>query len=486
MHVCIVGTGAAGWITCHDILFHSPFVKKITIIGSPAIPTVGVGESTTMIFREFIEMSLGFSRGSAPYKKFLKDIDAAIKYGVFYENWSKNNYLHPFVGSPNNLNYGYLLGKKSINDTADDCLLPLKDRVFNNEIYTEHFEKQHSSFHFDANKLISALEKLAEPIERVIHIKDTVVKSVFEGNTIKQVILNSGEVIEADYFVSCVGQTAFNQRIFREEYVSYSDVLLTDKALFYPLKYKDKEKEFHPYTVAKTMKHGWRWITPTWNRIGTGYAFSSRHTTVEEAIEEFVNDIGDPTIKPNIVDFYPRKVKEVFKVNHCVIGLAAGFLEPLDAPGISLTLSTSGSLATILSGLRKTIKTASLESFEEYTNIIKDTNHAIEEMFNFWASFILCQYKTCHRNDTKFWKDHKNVQFEFYDNVMKEILNPTIKENKPTYSSQTREPWMFYNTMAGKDISWDVKIPGLVEPVEQAELETVSHYDYFKEIHGEL
>jgi hypothetical protein len=135
MHLCIVGDGAAGWIAYHT-LKKNPIVKKITVIGSPTIPKLGVGESTTLPFFRFLKNKL--SLGEEDREKFLIDIDAAFKYGVNYEGWSNKNFLHNFwnrnlvfkdsrkINLPNNnsiffpIEYGYLLGNKPAEEHHND------------------------------------------------------------------------------------------------------------------------------------------------------------------------------------------------------------------------------------------------------------------------------------------------------------------------------------------------------------------------------
>ena len=479
MHICIVGTGASGWITAF-ILNNQSWVDKITIVGSPAIPTIGVGESTTTGMINFLYKQI-FKLNKAGQDKLFVDIDAAIKYGVYYKNWSNKNFLHGFVGGSQNNCNGYLLGHLSENENENHYMMPLYDEITNNNIFIPHLGVQNFSVHFDANKFISTMENLAKNESKIHHIKDTVIHANFKKDEeVSSLQLSDNSWIEADYYVSCVGQRGFNERVFKEKYEEYSDVLLTNKALFYPLEYKNKEKEFHPYTVAKTMKHGWRWITPTWSRIGTGYVFSDNHVSIDEAVHEFQQDIGDTSIEPYTTDFFPRRVKKVFKKNYCSIGMAAGFLEPLDAPGLDMSIIFAHLLTLILP-----------------SNItIKNANQYSEYNFNFWASFILHQYKTSSRNDTKFWNDHKNVEFDFYENIIKNLYDPIgINESAPLYvnewmnDSDSFEPHMFYHTAAGKGLRWPVKCNNqpvkfrnnLLKEIDFSRAET--HYEYFKKLH---
>jgi hypothetical protein len=315
------------------------------------------------------------------------------------------------------------------------------------------------------------MHKLSKKDLKINYISDTVVSMEYFNETATAVILKNGDKITADYFVSCIGQESFNQRVFKEEYISYSDKLLTTKALFYPVEYSEKSAQFHPYTVAKTMKYGWRWITPTLSRIGTGYVFSDNHVSVDEAVNEFVNDVGLPNISPHMIDFYPRRVKDVFKTNTATIGMASGFLEPLDAPGLAFTLRNLDFLEKLLTNL--SVKSNSyLKNIDEY-------NVECKIDFDFFCSFILHQYKTASRNDSQFWKDHKAVKFDFYDSIIDAVFNPNISPaGTVTHPAYVREPWMFYNSTAGKDIAWPVKISNPLIDITLKEFDGRLLYDH--------
>lgn len=470
MHVCVIGTGASGWITAFK-LKNLKNIDHVTIIGSPSIPTIGVGESTTGEFPSFLHTLAddGYNMG-----QLLVDIDASVKYGVYYKNWSNKDFLHAFVGSPDNNDSGYALGNLNKSANENHYMMPMFDDIVHNHRFNFNCHAQNYSFHFDANKLISSLEKFSTQIENITHVRDTVVDCQKDNGTIHKLILKENKELKADYYVNCIGQTAFNQKVFDEVYHDYSDILLTDKALFYPLPYTNKEKEFHPYTIAKAMKYGWRWITPTWSRIGTGYTFSSKYITVEEAKQEFCEELGDSSVDPFVTDFYPRRVDKVFKDNYCTVGMAAGFLEPLDAPGLDLTMKSIVLLSNILTQRMS----------------IEEANQTILHEFNTWACFILHQYKTSIRTDTDFWIDHKNISFNYYDNIIQQLFN-----NKEGIS--VLEPWMFYNTSAGKGQRWKVyntsntifdffnkKRPEPYTPIpDNMKQHEFSHLDFFSKLH---
>ncbi len=452
-HICIVGGGAAGWIAYHSLKNH-PAVSKITVVGSPTIPKIGVGESTTLSFYRWLHDDLGLS--DEGIKKFLVDIDAAIKYGVNYEGWSHRNFLHHFnTKVPNLVQKRFKLGAKPKSVSHNQAVVPLADHIYDSKVYLsgdgEWLDQrlQMHSYHFDAGKFIQAAHDLAKHDHQLHYIADTVTDAVYNGELVDRILLESGAEVKADYYISCIGQTAFNQRVFREEYVSYSDYLLTTKALFCPLEYTDPVAQFHPYTAAKTMPHGWRWITPTRSRIGTGYVFSDNHISIDQAVDEFRADTGIPDLEPFVVDFWPRRVKRVFKPNMCTLGMASGFQEPLDAPGLSMTFSSLDMLKNYIGKMQG-----------NNDSMLKMLNQIASGTFDFWCSFILHQYKTCHRSDTTFWQDHKQVSFDEYNLCISTLFdNPLFTTNGKLYYKDKKqsikyESWMFYNTSSGRDIQW--------------------------------
>lgn len=482
MHICIVGTGASGWMTAHSLANMSK-VTKVTIVGSDKIPTIGVGESTTQVFMSYLRDTFGFDtdRPCKHYLKFLVDIDAAFKYGVYYEGWSEKPFLHEFLyQTSDNLRQESLLGKKPKEDSVNDYISDMPKYALKNHLYIRPYDRNlqvggmTNAIHFDANMFIRTMQNMASLNEKIHHIVGTAADLLYEGEDAKTLMLENGQSISADYFVSCIGQTAFNQKVFKETYKWYGDVLLTNRAVAGPMIYKDKRNQFHPYTKARAMKYGWRWITPTWSRIGTGYAFSNSHVSDDEAINEFLTNVGDNDFKidPFVVDFTPRKALNPFKKNTCTIGMAAGFVEPLDAPGLALTANAITSLRKILIG-KETIETA---------------NKLLDWNYNLWVAFILNQYKTASRNDTKFWIDAKNVDFPIYDEIFAYITekSKTIPNGVPggALNIPVWEPTMFYNTIAGKDVQWDVSDPTPLEKAKDVGLDGGHHYNYFYGIHS--
>lgn len=464
MNICIIGTGASGWIAC-TMLKKLSFIKKITIIGSSKIPTIGVGESTTF---HFVSSVLD----NVELREFVQETDAAVKYGVYYKNWSKKDFIHYFTSTEEEKWHNrIILGNKDPHTHIHDLRAnKLWNFIQKNEVSLDFNEHIHS-WHFDAGKFINFLKKVNLKDEKVTFIDDTIIDCKIVEDWVQYIVGENNEKYTADYFVNCCGDNRLNEKVFKEEYVSLSPYLLTNKALFYPLKYTNKRDQFHPYTVAKTMNCGWRWITPTQSRIGTGYVFSDNHISVDEATNELLQDIGDKTLEPFEVDFSPRSNKRTFKPNSCTIGMANGFLEPLDAPGLSLTTVAIKQLINLLKPKNR-----------NNTSFLETANSNLQFTQKVWCSFILDQYKTSWRNDTQFWIDHKNVQCDFYDKIRNIVLEKCSFDEKFYYALHFKRldspfPWF---TTAAKDIQWKSKISEKPTSLEQADTETIHHLDYIQ------
>lgn len=462
MHICIVGGGAAGLMAAHA-LKKIEDVNQITILKTSEIRTIGVGESTTLSFVEWINDYLEL--GPQSYQEFIKDIAASVKYGVFYEGWSKKDYLHGFYSAKDDILYNmYLLGNKPKEINVNEFNSYIASFAKTNKVVLDNYNFPFS-LQFEADKFVLKLTSMANN-EPKITVNESKIKKVnYKDDFITSLILENGKELKADFFINAMGSSSEKQDLFKNEYESFEDILLTNKAIIAPLEYNNKKEEMKPYTTAKTMKYGWRWITPTNTRIGTGYVFSDKYCSIEEAKKELAEDIGY-SIDFEVVDFKPRKVKETFHKNWCNLGMANGFLEPLDAPGLALTMSNIKQIIDIINRY---------DWYQENPVNLEVVNKEADFNFNFWASFILLQYKTSNREDTNFWIDQKNISFEFFSKLYLEISS--LKTNW--------EKGMFWNTIAGKDIQWKTHVNKEPKKLNYNHLESMDHFDFIEKIHNE-
>lgn len=470
MHVCIVGNGAAGWMAAHWFNFCNP-VRKITIIGSPDIPPIGVGESNTLNLNKFLAETY------LDIKEFIVETDAVVKTGVYYKGWSPHNFIHNFKsGSPwTDYNVDPIVYWQSMGNKPTDQPIhhyysgDLLNAINNNNLLIS--ERYPVSYQFDAGKFISYLTKKARTYGKIKTIDDTVVNVNKVDGVIKSIQTKEHEIV-ADYYIFATGQ---HSNLIDTEFVSLSNTLLTNKAWVYPLPFTNKRDQFTPYTTAKTMKYGWRWITPTQSRIGTGYVFSSNHISEDEARDEFILDVRHD-IEPKLVEFIPRYAKQSFFDNYCTIGMANGFLEPLDAPGLSITIGAFYLLQSIFINIHDRLNA------KQY--MLDVANSSIEESYKFWSTFILTQYKTSWRDDSQFWKDHKEVQSNTYDQIIGNY-NDTIKSSSQTlvHSSANLQHYiMMYHTIAAKDRQWKLGYNRVPFQIPDDSCKTIHHLDYINNV----
>lgn len=460
MHICIIGTGTAGWMTAN---FLYRLGAEITIIGSPHIPPIGVGESNTLALTDFHE-DMGIS-----IEEFIRESDATVKTGVYYKGWSKHDFIHSFKSGEYIEQFGITTSEyfQSFGNKPTDVPFSfyygsdLLEAIDKNHFLPDS-PQYHFSYHFDAGKYINYLSKL-NPQINVIH--DTVKDVVFKDDEEIDHLILSDRTFSADYYIFATGQSEFNERKLKVKYNDLSSVLLTNKAWVYPLEFTNKREQFTPYTCAKTMKYGWRWITPTYSRIGTGYVFSDSHVTAEKALQEFLEDIGDYSIIPRLVDFHPKYSEKTFYNNYCLIGMANGFLEPLDAPGLSLTINVLNQLNNLLFSLQ-------IDSYYQ----IERANDLMKYDYEFWTSFILLQYKTSIRNDTQFWIDHKKVKYDFYENTISRLYTIPLD-----FLSGNCD--MIFHTTTAKDVQWDLPYKRQPIKIPSFESKSVHHLDYIEQFH---
>ena len=163
------------------------------------------------------------------------------------------------------------------------------------------------------------------------------------------------------------------------------------------LDYTDKEKQLEPYTNCTAIDNGWVWNIPQWQKIGTGYVYSSKYIDDVQALQDFQNYLG----KPKDVNYKHTRMrigrhKQMWKKNVCSIGLAAGFIEPLESTGL---LQTHGFLLTLVKNLER----GKVSQFDKDTH-----NLECNDIFDNFVAFVAMHYSLSHRNDTQYWRDVTN------------------------------------------------------------------------------
>lgn len=327
--VVIVGGGSAAWLTAVHLITNTDI--KVTVVDKELSTPVGVGEATLLNFRLFMDEC------SIPVDEWFPAMDAAFKAGIHYPDWLKNgdDIWNPF--NVNSIYQGYTLNNLWTNNQEYDYkhyAIPYYD----SSVIHNKFDSDLSvtAFHIDAGKLVTFLQQ--KLMDKITLIRSKVVDINRNDEGIQSVILENGSVIEGDIFVDCTGFASVLNPSRKTESLAKS--IFTDTAIAYPIKYKDKHKEMHPYTRAHAVEHGWTWTTPIRTRIGSGLVFNRSVTDVDTAKDFFVNYWGEDRVerdKIRVIDWTPYYNPEPWYQNTINIGLSAGFIEPLESTGLSLT-----------------------------------------------------------------------------------------------------------------------------------------------------
>lgn len=414
--ITIVGGGSAGWMTAAFLIRSFP-EKEITLIESPNIPIVGVGESTLGGIRNYCSY-LGVD-----IKDFLQYTNGSLKMSIKFTDFYKENsgsfhypFGFPFFSENSRGQYDWLVAK-AINPD-----LPIQDFVnayfpaaalFNQNKFSENkdglFDNYSSdrdvALHFDSVKFGGWLrERYAIP-RGVKHIISEVKNINLNENGVQSLILENGLEHQADLYIDCTGWKALLlSEALKEPFISYKDILPNNKAWATQLPYLDKKNELEPFTNCTAIENGWVWNIPLWSRIGTGYVYSNDFISEEDALEEFKNHLCSNKMiiartREQIESLEFRNItmrigihKRTWVKNVVAIGLSAGFIEPLESNG----------LFTVHEFLWKLLKTLQRP---EINQIEKDFyNAATFEMFNGFAQFVSQHYALSQRNQTAYWK----------------------------------------------------------------------------------
>ena len=431
----IIGGGSAGWMTAATLIRRCKKGTKITLIESPDIPIVGVGESTILGISDWLE-----SINLNDPKKFLKEVDGTIKLSIRFEDFYKKNYgafHYPFSNpllDENNLGIQAWYMKKMfytntpVSDFADTNY-PIMALVNNNKLTSEDFfnfnYKRQKAYHFDAVKLGLYLKKNICIPEGVNHILSEVVSvNKSENGYIENVILKNNQKLSADLWIDCTGfKSLLLSKTLNEDFLDYSKMLPNNKAWATRIPYKDKKKQICNYTDCIAMNNGWVWKIPLWSRWGSGYVYSDKNINDEEALNEFKQFIKNKNFSGvPVEDLQFRKInmrvgrhKRLWVKNVVAIGLSAGFIEPLESNGLF-------SVHEFLNILMKKIN-SDRDRYSEWDR--QEFNFETTKMFDIFASFVAIHYALSHRDDTDYWI---NVQNKDWISTCKNISEN--KQNK--------------------------------------------------------
>lgn len=349
--IVIVGGGATGWMAA--VLLGRCFSSlgvKVTVIEPPGKRGIGVGEATIPSILRLLD-NLGVEE-----KEFMVACDATYKLGIQFSDWLQvdRDYWHPFgvcgarIDGKDLFHYWFaersqkrvLRPYHSYSLHWGACLASKSPHLFGG--LSPITQTRSYAFHMDAVRLADWLQSNATEKYGVEHLTDTVEGFSPNGRGgIAQLRLASGRSIPAELFLDCTGfQSQLIQQFLGVEFMDWSSELLCDRAVAIRTA---ASRSPSPYTRATALEAGWYWSIPLCSRMGLGYVYSSKHIDDERALQQLTSttvSAGHPPLEnsePLFLKLRVGRLKEFWKGNVIALGLASGFIEPLESTGIHLT-----------------------------------------------------------------------------------------------------------------------------------------------------
>ncbi|KCZ92331.1 tryptophan halogenase family protein [Hyphomonas johnsonii] len=399
--IVVVGGGSAGWITANLLNAHCRRAGRqtqITLVESPDIPTIGVGEATVPSIRRTLS-DIGL-----PEQELLISAEATFKTLIRYKNWNLgDSYDHPFDRRRRPLTDGAVRRWTAQNNLPFDRSFSALSQLADNHISPKSpRQPQYQgafpyAYHLDAIKLANRLASFGR--ERGIQhklCKVTDVKVSPEG-LISAVHTDQGEALTADLYVDCTGfRAALLGGGLGVKMKSFAKHLLCNRAVTMRIPYEVyKPERIVTYTQAIARDHGWQWDINLQTRRGIGYVYSSDFLS-EDAAETALRQNEGPHsdgLEARHIRFTSGKRLVSWKGNCVAVGLADGFLEPLESSGLYLVEFAGRAIATMLDDFA----TAPQATARYY-------NRIVDELYDEILGFLNLHYVTSKRRDTPFWQ----------------------------------------------------------------------------------
>ncbi len=447
--VVVLGGGSAGWITA--CLVHREWAAKggtVTVIESPEIGIIGVGEGSTPQLKAFFE-HIGVDEA-----EWMPACDATYKLGIRFTGWSERtgfgSYFHPFPG-PVDLHtepafiHNCTLARRGFDVFAHP------DGFFLAAILAQDGKGPHPGsgfpfapsygYHFDAHKLGAFLRGHA--VAKGVEHRQAKVEQVqrHENGEVSALVCEDGTRVEGDFFIDCSGfRSVIAQQALGERFIGFGDNLFNDRAVVMPTGHV---APYRPQTDAVAMKAGWRWSIPLTSRIGNGYVYSSAHTSDEDAEAELRQALGiqNENTTARIIPMKVGRVENSWTHNCLAAGLAQGFIEPLEATALHIVIATALEF---------------LQAFEdgEFSALHRDAFNARAAVrYEGIRDYIVAHYRLNQRSDTEYWQ--ANASNQHLSSGLKAMITAWFTQNDLRVANQST-----YNEPHYSSASWHCLFAG--------------------------
>jgi tryptophan 7-halogenase len=398
-HVLIVGGGSAGWMAAAALTNALSGGAKVTVIESEDIGIVGVGEATIPPIRTF-NRSLGIDE-----RDFVVSTQGSFKLGIEFVNWGKvgHRYFHPFGRhgaefDPVPLHHHWLKARSQGLDLNLDDLSMAWAMAKRNRFSAPIADPQRIqstfdyAYHFDAVLYGKTLRAYAEK-RGATRIEGRITSATRNGETgmVEAVVMEDGRSIAADLFIDCSGfKGLLIEETLKTGYEDWTHWLPCDRAWAVP---SENAEDFTPYTRSTAREAGWQWRIPLQHRTGNGYVFSSKFIDEAVARETLLANLdGKALAEPRLLRFVTGRRRKAWNGNVVAIGLAAGFMEPLE----------STSLHLIQTGITRLLALFPDRDFDPA--ISDEYNRITTEEWERIRDFLILHYHATERADTEMWR----------------------------------------------------------------------------------
>ncbi|MGC8519771.1 MAG: tryptophan halogenase family protein [Steroidobacteraceae bacterium] len=439
--IAIVGGGTAGWLAASMLARALPAGTSITVIESAQIGTIGVGEATIPPFVDVLRF-LGIDE-----LQFVRATGATYKLAIRYRDWSLpgESYWHPFG------TFGAALGRRpfhhywhhavatgespriteyslcaALGEAGKFCLP--QPRAVGAAAGLRH------ALHFDAAAVSGFLRSYAHTLG-VQRLERTVATATRRADgAIGELVFQDGSRFGADLYIDCSGfHGVLIEQVLHCGYVSWGDLLPCDRAVAAPTAIDTHRP---PYTLSSARSAGWHWRIPLQERFGNGYVYSSAHLSDTAAIDDLVGSIGTPLSAPRLLRFTAGHRRALWRHNCVALGLASGFLEPLESTSIQL----------VINGVFNLLDHFPDRRFDA-ANIAAYNRELIEELEHI-RDFLILHYWASRRVDGPFWPEVRAIR-------LPDSLQERIALYQGTGRIRTRPNELF------TDLSWFYIFVGL-------------------------
>jgi tryptophan halogenase len=397
--IVVVGGGTSGWLAAAMLRHH---VKRelceIELVESEDIGTIGVGESTVPPFVGLIQR-LGIDE-----KDFIRATNATYKLGIQFVGWHQrtHTYFHPFgvIGRPIGTQEFYqcwlkarAMGERSSLQDFSPCNVMAENGRFfppasarNTPIGGANY-----ALHVDANAVAQYLRRFSEA--RGVKRTEGLVTDVHrrEDGFIDHLTLADGTIVRGDFFLDCSGARALLiGKALGVEALDWSSYLPCDRAIAVRT---ENSGPLVPYTRATAQKSGWMWRIPLQSRIGQGYVYSSRFCSDAEARSTLLRNLDSACLdEPRVIPFTSGHRRELWKHNCLSIGLASGFIEPLEATAIHM-------MARGIDFFLRYFPSRDCDPA-----LAREYNRRMTTDYEEVRDFIVLHYSATNRDDSPFWQ----------------------------------------------------------------------------------